>query len=111
MKYFFFFICLLFISCEKKSPNNYGFYYWRTVFSINKTEKDLLQKSTSKDFYIRIFDLDKKEGNISKVGVINFKQKIDFKQNVVPLILSPIELGKAPPKMILILQSILYIIV
>ena len=86
MKYFFFFICLLFISCEKKSPNNYGFYYWRTEFSLNKTEKDLLQKSTSKDFYIRIFDLDKKEGNISKVGEINFKQKIDFKQNIVPVI-------------------------
>lgn len=86
MKYFFFFICLLFVSCEKKAPNNYGFYYWRTEFSLNKTEKDLLKKSTSKDFYIRIFDLDKKEGNISKIGEINFKQKIDFKQNVVPVI-------------------------
>lgn len=86
MKYFLFFISLLFISCEKKSPNNYGFYYWRTEFSLNKTEKDLLQKSTSKDFYVRIFDLDKKEGNISKVGEINFKQKLDFEQNIVPVI-------------------------
>lgn len=86
MKYFFIFISLLFISCEKKSPNNYAFYYWRTEFNLNKTEKELLQKSTSKDFYIRIFDLDKKEGNISKVGEINFKQKLDFEQNIVPVI-------------------------
>lgn len=86
MKYIFIFICFLFVSCEKKSPNNYGFYYWRTEFNLNKTEKDLLQKSTSKDFYFRIFDLDKTEGNISKVGEIHFKENLNLNKNIIPVI-------------------------
>lgn len=86
MKHFLFFIFIFLISCKESPQNEYGFYFWRTKYHLNNAEKKLLQNSTSKDFYIRIFDLDKTEGTIAKVGEINFKQKLDFRQNMVPVI-------------------------
>lgn len=86
MKYLIFILTIFIFSCSKSPKQNYSFYYWRTSYYLNSKEKKILQKSTSKDFYIRIFDLDKKKGNISKVGEINFRQKLDFRQNFVPVI-------------------------
>ncbi len=86
MKYLIFILTIFIFSCSKSPKQNYSFYYWRTSYYLNYKEKKILQKSTSKYFYIRIFDLDKKKGNISKLGEINFRQKLDFRQNFVPVI-------------------------
>lgn len=86
MKQFLFLTLIFLVGCKKSPEKEYGFYFWRTEYHLNSSEKKILQNSTSKDFYIRVFDLDKTEGTISKVGEINFKQKLDFKQNVVPVI-------------------------
>jgi len=46
------------------------FYYWRSNYSINQAEKKVVDSLKSKNVYVRFFDVDKKGGKISPVGVI-----------------------------------------
>lgn len=86
MKHVLLSVLLILLSCKEPQKENFGFYFWRSKFSLTKTEKELLQNSTSKSFYIRIFDIDKTEGNFNKIGAINIKKKLDISKNIVPVI-------------------------
>jgi len=53
-------LCCLFSCTEKKQDRTIerAFYYWRSNFDLNQTEKDVLQQQQVKTLYIKYFDVD-----------------------------------------------------
>ena len=55
-----FFIGLLFfllISCGRNEKPIIAFYYWKTIFKLSETEKEVLQDNEVSKLYIRYFDI------------------------------------------------------
>lgn len=83
----FIFIALFFFSCKESSKKNYSFYYWRTTLTLNKQEKDHLDKSTGDFLYTRFFDLDKVHNKISPVGILKVDlDSMDLTKKIVPVV-------------------------
>lgn len=81
------FLLLLFLfSCTKDRNHPIDFYYWRSNFSVNETEKNLVQNLEVENIYIRFFDVDKKENNPNPIGTIkNFKSS-ELAVNYIPTV-------------------------
>jgi len=72
-------------SCKKgEKIHPYTFYYWRTNFELNQTEKQALEKASTPILYTRYFDIDKVNGRFQPVGILTSKQSIQ--QKIVPVV-------------------------
>ena len=63
------FILILFFSCNKNGQHEYGFYFWKSKLSLKDSEKNILEKSTVTNLYVRFFDVDKIGDKFQPVGV------------------------------------------
>ncbi len=83
----FYLVCLLGISgCEDK-PHRYSFYYWRTELNLNRAEQEALSQQTADKLYVRYFDIDRKKGQFTPLGIIFKKDNtVDFDKEIVPVI-------------------------
>jgi hypothetical protein len=80
-------LSILFFSCKPKiETENYGFYYWKSIFKLNATEKKLLENSLNPNLYLRLYDLDKNENNLQILGKVKIQKPINFHKNIVPVI-------------------------
>lgn len=80
------FILLFFFSCEKKGNHPYSFYYWKTRIKSTDTENKALEQSTSSDWYVRFFDVDKVNGKFQPVGIVTKDPSFNTSKDTVPVI-------------------------
>ncbi|PBJ11082.1 hypothetical protein BSF42_30620 [Flavobacterium sp. ACN6] len=58
LKRFFSILCLfLLLSCSNSEKPVISFYYWKTIFKLSKTEKEVLTENNVQKLYIRYFDI------------------------------------------------------
>ena len=51
------FVFFLLLSCSKKEAPVVSFYYWKTIFKLSQTEKEVLEDNDVRKLYIRYFDI------------------------------------------------------
>lgn len=51
------FVFLLLVSCSKTKEPIVSFYYWKTIFKLSETEKEVLKENNVSKLYIRYFDI------------------------------------------------------
>jgi hypothetical protein len=98
-KSFLIFFVFLLTACGKNDKPIIAFYYWKTVFKLSETEKEVLKDNNVEKLYIRYFDvgLNPKttepipispihfQGNVSKfdiVPVVFIQNKVMLKSNI-----------------------------
>ncbi|MDA6072222.1 hypothetical protein NJT12_21575 [Flavobacterium sp. AC] len=77
----------LLISCGKNEKPIVAFYYWKTIFKLSQTEKEVLQDNNVSKLYIRYFDigLQPKTQEPIPISPIRFKENVD-QFDIVPVI-------------------------
>lgn len=63
----------LFSACSDSPATQTSFYFWRTAFQLNKTERNTLLENKSRKLYVRYFDID-----LNKNGEVFPRAKIDM---------------------------------
>ncbi len=48
---------LLLLSCKSKVSSNSAFYYWKTIYQLNPSQRQLLSTIGNKKIYLRFFDI------------------------------------------------------
>jgi hypothetical protein len=98
-KSFLIFFVFLVTACSKNDKPIIAFYYWKTVFKLSETEKEVLKDNNIAKLYIRYFDIGLHpkttepipvspihfQGNISKfdiVPVVFIQNKVMLKSNI-----------------------------
>ncbi|MBB6499259.1 hypothetical protein [Pedobacter cryoconitis] len=78
-----FIICCLVLSCvvgckKKKSTARTAFYYWKTTFTLDKTQSSLLKAAADNRLYLRFFDVawNDTRKEVLPVGIITLKQNV-----------------------------------
>lgn len=84
-KIFFLSAFFIIISCTNKESQAISFYYWKTIFQLSKTEKQVLNLKKVESLYVRYFDVSLKNGNPMPVAPILFKDK-KISQTIIPII-------------------------
>jgi hypothetical protein len=51
------FVFLLLVSCSKTKEPIVSFYYWKTIFKLSESEKEVLRENNVTKLYIRYFDI------------------------------------------------------
>ena len=77
----------LLISCNENNKPVISFYYWKTIFKLSETEKEVIRENNVRKIYIRYFDIDlhPKNENPIPLSPIRFQEKMnDF--DIVPVI-------------------------
>ncbi|AEW02117.1 hypothetical protein A4D02_08870 [Niastella koreensis] len=52
------FLCWLLAACLQRPQRPVAFYYWKTQFSLNGYEREILQENKAQTLYVRYFDVD-----------------------------------------------------
>ncbi|OXA86793.1 hypothetical protein [Flavobacterium hercynium] len=81
------FICFLLLSCGSEKEPIVSFYYWKTIFKLSETEKEVLQDNNVKKLYIRYFDigLHPQTQNPIPITPIRFQENVNTFE-IVPVI-------------------------
>lgn len=75
------------VSCSPKEKPVVSFYYWKTNFSLSKSEKEAIDNNAVKKIYIRYFDIDlhPKTDDAIPVSPIHFPEKPNVNE-IVPVV-------------------------
>ena len=88
--FFYFFIFLFFSSCIFSEKKNValGFYFWRTRFNLNASEKKILEDFEAAHLYVKILDIDWSDDEKFpiQVGAIDTFPVSNQKINITPVI-------------------------
>ncbi|MCH7407892.1 hypothetical protein MM239_00665 [Belliella sp. DSM 111904] len=74
------------ISCSNPDPVPIDFYYWKSEFSINSTEKETFEALQSNKLYIRLFDVDKLNATPEPKGIIRSFDSDVLQAEYVPVV-------------------------
>lgn len=77
----------LLISCDENNKPVISFYYWKTIFKLSETEKEVIRENNVRKIYIRYFDIDlhPKNGNPIPLSPVRFQEKMNH-FDIVPVI-------------------------
>lgn len=80
-------VFLLLISCGKNEKPVVAFYYWKTIFKLSETEKEVLRDNNVTKLYIRYFDIGLYPETKEPIPIspIRFQENINS-FNVVPVV-------------------------
>lgn len=80
-------VFLLLISCGKNEKPIVAFYYWKTIFKLSETEKEVLKGNDVSKLYIRYFDIGLYPETKEPIPIspIRFQENING-FNVVPVV-------------------------
>jgi len=78
-------ILCLFSSCSNPKPPEISFYYWKTTFKLNDTEKKTLAENNVKRLFIRYFDIDLKDNIPYPLSPVKFDQQV-IGFDVIPVV-------------------------
>lgn len=81
------FVCFLLLSCSGGKEPIVSFYYWKTIFKLSETEREVLQDNNVAKLYIRYFDvgLHPQTQNPIPITPIRFQEKTSNFE-IVPVI-------------------------
>jgi len=82
---FLFIASLFFCCCKPKVKQDISFYYWKSSFSLKEIEKAALQEQHCQTLYVKYFDVEKEDGEVKPVAILNFNDKLPS-QKIVPVI-------------------------
>ena len=87
VKFLFYFLVINFLcfGCKKKEDPQISFYYWNTIFNIDKTEQNYLDTLNVNEVYVRFFDIIKENGRIKPNAQIDFGKKA-FSTTIIPVV-------------------------
>ncbi|MBK8672542.1 MAG: hypothetical protein IPN93_06025 [Bacteroidetes bacterium] len=87
VKFLFYFLVINFLcfGCKKKEATQISFYYWNTIFNIDKTEQGYIDTLKVKEVYVRFFDIIKENGRIKPNAQIDFGEKT-FSPVIIPVV-------------------------
>lgn len=86
MRKIFFLLFLGFtFSCSKNEVSQPAFYYWRTQFKIDESEKKCLQTNEVQQLFVRYFDVELVNQKPFPIAPIHFVDKID-NQQIIPVV-------------------------
>ncbi|WP_345950018.1 hypothetical protein ABDD95_00905 [Mucilaginibacter sp. PAMB04274] len=81
------FIMLLgLVSCRKNRVVNTSFYYWKTVYDTNATEKRYFDTLGCKKLYMRIMDVNKGDNSAVPISPVTFKAALPNAVQLVPVV-------------------------
>ena len=86
-KSFLIFFVFLITACSKNDKPIIAFYYWKTIFKLSETEKEVLKDNNVEKLYIRYFDIGLHPETTEPIPVspIHFQDNIT-KFDIVPVI-------------------------
>lgn len=86
-KSFLIFFVFLVIACSKNDKPIIAFYYWKTVFKLSETEKEVLKYNNVEKLYIRYFDIGLNPSTSEPIPVspIHFQENVN-KFDIVPVV-------------------------
>ncbi|QJD97215.1 hypothetical protein HH214_15730 [Mucilaginibacter robiniae] len=79
-------VLLLLSSCHKARVVNTAFYYWKTVYVLNSTEKQYFNKLHSHKLYLRMMDVDNGDNGPVPVSPVTFKATFADSVQVIPVV-------------------------
>lgn len=80
-------LLLVLLACKQQHPKPVSFYYWKTQFSLNGYEKNVLKENAVDTLYVRYFDIDLKPKATQPAPVSPIQPDSSIKQyQVVPVI-------------------------
>ncbi|OXA99557.1 hypothetical protein B0A72_21890 [Flavobacterium pectinovorum] len=81
------FVFLLLVSCSKTKEPIVSFYYWKTIFKLSETEKEVLRENNVTKLYIRYFDIGLHPESKEPIPIspIHFQENMDGFE-VVPVV-------------------------
>src|ERR1700756_1401881 len=84
---FCFLILLFATSCKKNSKTTIAYYYWKTSFSLDTTQKQFIHQTNSQELYLRFFDVewDTAKRQPKPNAAIEFRDK-PVKLHITPVI-------------------------
>ncbi len=78
--------CLLLPSaCTEKTHSDVSFYYWRTKWRLNETERNCIAQNDVKHIFVRYFDVALQQGKAIPVGRIAFDDTVPV-DSITPVI-------------------------
>jgi hypothetical protein len=80
-------LVFLLFSCSKNDKPAIAFYYWKTIFKLSETEKEILEENKVTKLYIRYFDIGLQPQTKEPIPIspIRFQENVS-NFNVVPVI-------------------------
>jgi hypothetical protein len=80
-------LVFLLFSCSKNDKPAIAFYYWKTIFKLSETEKEILKENKVTKLYIRYFDIGLQPQTKEPIPIspIRFQENVSS-FNVVPVI-------------------------
>lgn len=78
---------LLLLSCNKTKEPTVSFYYWKTIFKLSQTEKEVLKENNVTKLYIRYFDIGLHPENQEPIPIspIHFQEDLNGFE-IVPVV-------------------------
>ncbi|MEP6929814.1 MAG: hypothetical protein ABI850_07370 [Flavobacterium sp.] len=80
------FVLFVLLSCSKKDEPIVSFYYWKTIFKLSKTEKEVLKDNNVRKLYIRYFDIGLQPRTQEPIPI----SPIRFQENVSSFVIVPV---------------------
>lgn len=84
-KYVFLLLVILLIGCTSTDKPAVSFYYWKTVFKLSATEKEVLQENEVSKLYLRYFDIALRDSIAVPLSPIRFQDKT-ASYKIVPVV-------------------------
>jgi hypothetical protein len=81
-----FMILLGLVSCRKNRVVNTSFYYWKTVYDTNATERRYFDTLHCKKLYMRIMDVDNGDNGPVPVSPVTFNAALPDSVELVPVV-------------------------
>ncbi|MDR3095002.1 MAG: hypothetical protein LBU62_10260 [Bacteroidales bacterium] len=81
-----FWVPVFFVSCEETPPPPQAFYYWRTVYRINATERQALTENGAERLYIRYFDVTASGDGYKPEATALFRDSLPKGMKAVPVV-------------------------
>ncbi|MFD1258348.1 hypothetical protein ACFQ3S_16200 [Mucilaginibacter terrae] len=81
-----FIILLGLVSCRKKRVINTSFYYWKTVYDANATERRYFNALHCQKLYVRVMDVDKSDNGVVPISPVTFKSALPNSVQLIPVV-------------------------
>lgn len=84
-------LCLLYNGCSTpgaSGPIDTSFYYWKTAYRLDSTERTALQQTGAKRLFVRVMDIDNQgpNGEAIPISAISFAEPLPDSVAVVPVV-------------------------
>jgi hypothetical protein len=81
-----FLILFCLVSCRKNRVVNTSFYYWKTVYDTNTTERQYFNALHCKRLYMRIMDVANGDNGPVPISPVNFKVQLPDSVQLIPVV-------------------------